>query len=300
MLKEITTVIQKFLQFLKSPKDRFAEPVTSTDRYRIFTVLFFAAMLLNLLVIVPLLGWVDEHVMEIEKSNMLSGFTIWFLLFIAAVFAPVWEEFVFRFPLKLERNYLVRWADKIVGKPVFSNFWNRHFAVIFYLIALLFGFVHSFNFTNEWNALFLVLLPLLILSQSITGLFLGYIRLRLGFLWAVLFHACFNFVLITAAYLSYQHTEIINDKNTNYELRIVGLFCRDSSSSYFTQNKQKDKIYLIEGTNMHLSTILNFETEQPYKIKDDPMVNFHFKSDRGMTEQELIKRLKEEFEITER
>ncbi len=273
--------------------------MTSTHRYRIFTVLFFAAMLLNLLVIVPLLGLVDEYVMEIEESNMLSGFTIWFLLFLTVVFAPLWEELVFRFPLKPERNYVVRFLDKLAGRPLFSKFWNRNFAVIFYLIALLFGFVHSFNFTNEWNALFLVLLPLLILSQSITGLFLGYIRLRLGFLWAVLFHACFNFVLITAAYLSYQHTEIINHKNTNYELRVVGLFCRDSSNTYFTYDKREGKIFMVQGTNIDLQFFLNSFLDKEYKVRDGELVHLYFKSDKGLTEQELIKLLKEDFEITE-
>ena len=298
MLKEITTVIQKFLQFLKSPKDRFAEPVTSNDRYRIFTVLFFAAMLLNLLVIIPLLWMVDEYVMKFTDSSM-SRHTIWFLLFLTVIFAPLWEEFVFRFPLKTERNYLVRWADKLVGKPVFSNFWNRHFAVIFYLIALLFGFAHSFKSGNVWTPLYLLLLPLLILSQSIAGLILGYIRLRLGFLWAVLFHACFNFVVISVPYLSYQHTEIISHKTPDYELKVIGLFCRDSSNTYFTYDKREGKIFMVQGTNIDLQFFLNSFLDKEYKVMDGELVHLYFKSKKGLTEQELIKRLKEDFEITE-
>src|SRR5690606_35274026 len=136
------------------------------------------------------------------------------------------------------------------GKPLVSIFWQRNFKIIFYLVAILFGLIHSLNFENEWNWLLILLLPILILSQSVTGLFLGYIRLRLGFFWAVLFHGCFNFVVITVGYLSYQPTELINHKNSYYELRVESLFCRESSSTTISHEKSDDeKFLMIEARN---------------------------------------------------
>ncbi|QFG53234.1 CPBP family intramembrane glutamic endopeptidase [Chryseobacterium sp.] len=300
MINDITKTIKAFLHFLKSPRDRFSEPVNATDRYRIFTVLFFAAILFNVIVILPVLSLVDYYVLDVEHKGRLRPQTIWFMLFLAAVAAPLWEEFVFRFPLKTERNYLVLLADKIARRPLFSSFWQRNFKIIFYLVAVLFGLIHSLNFENEWNWLFILLLPILILSQSVTGLFLGYIRLRLGFIWAVIFHACFNFVLITVPYLVYQNTELINIKTANYELRIEGLFCMDSDTSSITHDKHNDKIFMIKSTNTDLQFLIEATIGQGYDVKDDELVHFYFKSEKGMTEQELINLLKKEFEISEK
>lgn len=300
MINDITKTIKDFLQFLKSPRDRFSNRITANDRYRIFTVLFFAAILINVFVIIPVVSLVDYYLLDVEHKGKLRPQTIWWLLFLATIAAPLWEEFVFRFPLKPERNYLVRLADKIAGRPLFSVFWQRNFRIIFYLVAILFGLIHSFNFENEWNWLFILLLPLLILSQSVTGLFLGYIRLRLGFFWAILFHACFNFVLITIPYLAYQNTELINIKTANYELRVEGLFCMDSDSMFMTYDKRNNKIFMIEANNADLQFVIDAAVDKGYDVKDDELVHFYFKSEKGLTEQELINLLKEEFEITEK
>ncbi|MDF0720347.1 CPBP family intramembrane metalloprotease [Kaistella sp. PBT33-4] len=300
MINDITKTIKDFLQFLKSPRDRFSNRITANDRYRIFTVLFFAAILTNVFVIIPVVSLVDYYLLDVEHKGKLRPQTIWWLLFLATIAAPLWEEFVFRFPLKPERNYLVRLADKIAGRPLFSVFWQRNFRIIFYLVAILFGLIHSFNFENEWNWLFILLLPLLILSQSVTGLFLGYIRLRLGFFWAILFHACFNFVLITIPYLAYQNTELINIKTANYELRVEGLFCKDSDSMFMTYDKRNNKIFMIESNNADLQFVIDAAVDKGYDVKDDELVHFYFKSEKGLTEQELIKLLKEEFEITKK
>ncbi len=300
MINDITKTIKDFLQFLKSPRDRFSDRISAHDRYRIFTVLFFAAILINVSVIIPVVSLVDYYLIDIEHKGKLRPQTIWWLLFLATIAAPLWEEFVFRFPLKPERNYLVRLADKIVGRPLFSSFWQRNFKIIFYLVAVLFGLIHSLNFENEWNWLFILLLPLLILSQSVTGLFLGYIRLRLGFLWAILFHTFFNFVLITVPYLAYQNTELINIKTANYELRVEGLFCLENNAWIITHKRLEDKIYMIEATNRDLQDIVDLTIGKGYKVSEDELVHFYFKSEKGLTEQELIKLLKEEFEISEK
>lgn len=300
MINDISQTLKDFLLFLKSPGDRFSDRITANDRYRIFTVLFFAAILFNVIVILPVLSLVDYYVLDVEHKGRLRPQTIWFMLFLAALAAPLWEELVFRFPLKPERNYLVRLADKIVGKPMISIFWQRNFKIIFYLVAILFGLIHSLNFENEWNWLFILLLPIMVLSQSVTGLFLGYIRLRLGFIWAVIFHACFNFVLITVPYLAYQNTELINIKTANYELRVEGLFCLENNTWILTHKKLQDKIYMIEATNRDLQDIVDQTIGKGYKVSDDELVHFYFKSQKGLTEQELINLLKEEFEITEK
>src|SRR5690606_4582544 len=130
MINDISQTLKDFLLFLKSPGDRFSDRITANDRYRIFTVLFFAAILFNVIVILPVLSLVDYYVLDVEHKGRLRPQTIWFMLFLAAVAAPLWEEFVFRFPLKTERNYLVLLADKIAGRPLFSSFWQDRKSVV--------------------------------------------------------------------------------------------------------------------------------------------------------------------------
>ncbi|MBW8360682.1 MAG: CPBP family intramembrane metalloprotease [Kaistella sp.] len=296
MIKDISTEIRKFLQFLKSPKYSFSDHISLNDKYRIFTVLFFAVLILNMAVIIPLLSYVDEQFLKIESLSLFE-YTIGTILLFAVIIAPVLEELVFRFPLKYERNYVFRFVDKITGRTFFSQFWKNNFSLIFYTVALLFGFAHSLNFKNDWTPLFLLLLPLLVLSQSVTGIFLGYIRLRLGFIWSVLFHMCFNLVVILIPYLIYDHAKIIDQKKPNYEIKVIGLFCKDSNISTIVHNKAGTKIFMIESTNMELQSVLDLTLERKWKLEDTQMVHFHLKSDKGITEAELVKILDQEFEI---
>ncbi len=62
---------------------------------------------------------------------------------------------------------------------------------IFFLTAMIFGFVHISNFSGDvqWYAI-----PILVLPQASMGLLLGYIRLRYGMLSNILLHAVNNFV----------------------------------------------------------------------------------------------------------
>jgi hypothetical protein len=97
------------------------------------------------------------------------------VLLAGIILAPVLEELIFRGPLIFFRN-------------------SRFFPYIFYGITLLFGFYHITNF--ELSRQVLLLSPLLVAPQLCVGVFLGYIRVRFGLLWAMLLHALYNFALL--------------------------------------------------------------------------------------------------------
>ncbi len=75
------------------------------------------------------------------------------------------------------------------GKP-YADFFRRYVAVYYYVAAIVFGVVHlsNYNYSVEpwWYA------PVLILPQLIGGFVFGYIRIRLGFWYAVLAHMATN------------------------------------------------------------------------------------------------------------
>ena len=70
----------------------------------------------------------------------------------------------------------------------------RYFNILFYSSVLLFGIVHIFNYLPlTWQTWLLA--PILVSPQLILGSMLGFIRVRYGILYAILFHMMVNALL---------------------------------------------------------------------------------------------------------
>lgn len=142
----------------------------------------------------------------------------------AIIWAPLVEEMLFRYGLRRPRQALwlcpalvpvVLWGPRIWTGLLLAAFlllavwalirraqplqgwdttWRRyylkHFGLVFHLATLTFAAVHLSNFvfskTPYW------LLPLLVLPQWLTGLALGWMRVRRGIGAAIALHAVFN------------------------------------------------------------------------------------------------------------
>ncbi|MCJ9712375.1 CPBP family glutamic-type intramembrane protease, partial [Bordetella hinzii] len=70
------------------------------------------------------------------------------------------------------------------------RFYHRHFGLVFHLAALTFAAVHLSNFS--FNRMPWWMLPLLVLPQWLTGLVLGWMRVRRGIAASIALHALFN------------------------------------------------------------------------------------------------------------
>lgn len=105
----------------------------------------------------------------------MNTYSPWFLFGAAVVLAPIIEESIFRGPLYFFKK-------------------KTYFKYAFYLLTLIFGFYHITNF--ELTIVTLVLSPILVAPQLGVGIFLGFIRVRFGLLWAMALHACYNLVLL--------------------------------------------------------------------------------------------------------
>lgn len=69
---------------------------------------------------------------------------------------------------------------------------KKYFPHLFYTVAVYFAFVHFFNFEttgNQW-----LFTPIMVFPQFLMALFVGYTRLRYGFLSAVVIHMINNLV----------------------------------------------------------------------------------------------------------
>tara|TARA_R110002049_G_scaffold205968_1_gene376490 strand:- start:2674 stop:3222 length:549 start_codon:yes stop_codon:yes gene_type:complete len=97
----------------------------------------------------------------------------------AVILAPVLEELIFRGPMTL--------------------FNKKYFKLGFYMLTIIFGYVHIFNF--EVTPQILLLSPLLIAPQLVVGSVFGYVRVRLGLIYSMFLHASYNGILVIPAVL---------------------------------------------------------------------------------------------------
>lgn len=172
-------MFQQVLAFIKYPVYVEDEHKDFAYRWRMLLKLLILGIGLGLFFsviqgILEEMGFVnlDEHAMQklVEEETLP-------LIFVLVVFAaPLIEETIFRAPMVLFRE-----------SPLFRP--------IFYLLTFLFGFIHITNF--QMTAHIIWLSPILVAPQICIGFLLGFIRVRLGFLWALALHALYNFVLAT-------------------------------------------------------------------------------------------------------
>ena len=171
-------MIKEVWEFLKRPRYEPFLVLQRADKIRYFTHLLALALGFSFLLgifgalIAERMGLVtNEHAIEEFLENS-SGSTLF--LFVV-ILAPAVEELIFRAPLSLFKK-------------------TTYFPLVFYLSVLLFGAVHLFNF--EYKAGFYGFAVFLILPQLSAGVFLGFIRVKMGLVWAICLHAFHNFILL--------------------------------------------------------------------------------------------------------
>ena len=171
-------MIKEFLDFLKRPV--YLEDENKDVKYRSIFVFKLVVLSVFINIILGLLiGSLDtvfgvdlgKHAMD----DFFEKYPLILLFFAAVIAAPVLEEAIFRGPMILFRD-------------------KTYFPIMFYILTLVFGFYHITNF--EITTTILLLSPFLVAPQIIVGSLLGYVRIKFGLIWSMIFHACYNLILI--------------------------------------------------------------------------------------------------------
>ena len=171
-------------QFIKNPECSFNQDLSLNQKL----ILVFNSLIISLVLCLSLVSVFSilEHFKLIDMSEHASAdlfekYPKIVILLMVSVLAPLFEELIFRAPLTLFYKY------------------KKQFKYIFYAFAILFGYVHITNFEITTNVI--LLSPILILPQTILGLILGYLRLKIGLIYAMLLHALYNGVLTLPLFL---------------------------------------------------------------------------------------------------
>jgi hypothetical protein len=210
--------LESFLSFL-------IKPYKNEEYDTIQTKVFIFLLLITLGVVLPyalILDWAgidqfDHKMMELLENNK------WLIAVLAIFIAPLLEEPIYRLHLDLKKTS-ISWSLGL-SVLVISDIWypvvllwgylifllirvnknqppNLKFVV--YSSAALFALVHMANFNDFDYRNYFYLVPFLVGAQFVVGLVLSFIRLNHGMVWAIIFHAVYNAVLIIPSIYFYE------------------------------------------------------------------------------------------------
>ncbi len=154
------------------------------------------------------LGLWDEDMHSLQK--IFQEMEPVLIFFFAVIMAPLLEEVMFRLILRFRSNFLILWSIHIgvalqLGQKrsllkTARKVWDKFYDWVFYLMTMAFGLMHIMNFEPSLNIYLLA--PILVAPQILIGINLGYLRVRFGLIWSILFHAFYNGILMSIALLT--------------------------------------------------------------------------------------------------
>lgn len=189
--------------------------------------LFFIVLVVEMLIAGVLMSMIGIDDSAHKMGELLDQMSFWIIFLLAVIIAPVTEEIIFRYYITHSTTavFFLLWAlvfgiamlmfnqilEEWVAIPLIlipialmvtvlnskklqdriKAVYNQGFPYVFYLSAVIFAYVHIFNFEDVFPWYYA---PILVFPQFFLGLYLGYIRTRNGLPHAILLHATNNLI----------------------------------------------------------------------------------------------------------
>lgn len=232
--------LTKIKEFFISPTDS-QDSYTISEKFKSFIVVFTLNIILimvcsGILSILEMLKLINSETHAIEKY--IKSYEPGILILLIVIIAPILEEIIFRAGLRYDKIIPLRIISYINMKQTGKTkeeieyksraVWDKYFRYLFYSSTITFSLVHSFNF--ELNATLILLLPIIVLPQFITGFLCGYLRVKYNFIYSILLHVFNNGLFIGLTIIpmimsGYYDTPQIGKtciiETENYHLKIV-------------------------------------------------------------------------------
>ncbi len=187
--------------------------------FNIFKTVIYYTSILSIICILHYLLTYNYY--PSNKININNRGFLWLIILFGA---PIFEELVFRYPLKYPKYYFFilfviiyffvssTYRSNIfffgillicaiffllvnVKTPkIIEAFFKKHFVVFFVIFNIIFSMLHLYNFELEGTkkAFYIIL----ILPQFLSGLLFGYFRMKFGFFWGVFSHFYYNSIIL--------------------------------------------------------------------------------------------------------
>ncbi|TQI71153.1 CAAX prenyl protease-like protein [Gramella sp. Hel_I_59] len=267
--------------WIKHP-DEVRLTLSSGEKIKIVSKILILELFVGLLFL-GLIYLIDSYVLNLDMPLDDSHLILIFLLMV--VIAPMIEEFIFRFPLKYKRNYLLKFINYL-SRGWLKDRWGSFFKYFLYLSVIVFGMIHLPNYNNS-ETLFFIISPILVGSQLIGGVFLSYTRIKLGFIWSILQHSAFNLVILLFG-LIISHNQIITEEsNEDFSIKIIEQAYVDKNETYYKSKFNEDTIFYIEANDISLSSFIDSLKIKEFHQFEDKWVDVKINSSNGMMRKEL-------------
>ncbi|MAW95112.1 MULTISPECIES: CPBP family intramembrane glutamic endopeptidase [unclassified Leeuwenhoekiella] len=284
-------------RFISKPDD-VVLPVSFWERLK-FLISGILYDLILAIGFVILLSFLEPLTSDYENLLNQDLYPFWKAIVVMTVLPPLIEETIFRFPLKYKRNYILRGLAYLF-KTDFSGFWKRHLRIIVYLFSSVFGLVHLSNYENvDW--IFFVLAPIITGPQIVAGLIFSFLRLKLGFVWALLGHFLHNFSLIMLSFLAFHNVErpLVDDEQVSIETTGIAFeVARESRMVY--DSASNGNLLCLEAQNYELQNLVDhFYPKDSLKVRDNDRLDLklYSKTDEGYPREALLEVLEEHYTL---
>lgn len=208
MLYTIQNHLNDFLSFLKKPTDEVTIPISMASKFKIVLIFFIIELPVSLASILIISGLEAANIINTENhaiETLFKTMSTTAFFFLVVIIDPFVEELIFRLSLRYETNLFIgisiRFGNLFFDREKAAQFdlalnrkWSRFYPKFFYFSALLFGLVHLVNY--EISPAILLFSPILVASQIVGGLIIGFLRVRHGFWTGYMMHSFHNLVYI--------------------------------------------------------------------------------------------------------
>lgn len=220
-------MIKPFITYLKNPKYVYSPVSLNFPRSVAFIgislwVYLIFIVISSIFVILPI------YLLDLIPTKITKVYPLTFNILILV---PLYEELIFRLPLRFSyRNLFIAIATlvvllmnrsfnlyislgsglliayipftKILHTDILNKiqkYYFKYYKAIFYTLTLTFGLGHLFNF-NDLNFAHFLISPLILINQVFMGFLLSYARVnyKYGLLYCFIIHAFINFIFLAA------------------------------------------------------------------------------------------------------
>jgi len=272
------TYFIELFNFYKNPKDVRIKNYTLIKNIKYILYTFLADLSLTL-IFFPFLYLLSKNNLipeDFERINYTDN-TLLKSLMVIAVFVPLLEEIIFRFPIRYNKLYRYFISAKV---------WDFLFKILVYIIPLLFGFVHLSNF-GDLTLPLILMSPVLIGSQIIGGYLYTFLRVKFNFVSAVVTHMLWNLVLSLGVIFLLSVEKPFQQNDQDLSIEIKQFEYNNLESQNLTIDSIGSKIFKVEAKQYSLNHVVDTIANEQRR-KTDVIVDLKLTSKKGITKENFV------------
>ncbi|MEW5846829.1 MAG: CPBP family glutamic-type intramembrane protease [Bacteroidota bacterium] len=207
-----------FIQFIK-------KPYIENKQHKIVWKYFFTLLFSYYLILLPVGFFIKiiNSIFNITQKQL--NLELLPKIVLALFIGPIIEELLFRLILIINKRNLIIFSSLAIILATYSllksNYFysiilftlsilvvsslsksleirsiiTKYFSAYFYAITIIFGLMHFKNYNGIEGFLYLWI-PFLVFPQILMGVFFGYIRIKFGIIYSIIFHMIINLLAI--------------------------------------------------------------------------------------------------------